>query len=103
MRTDLHGHHTPYCPDSHQEGDLRSCYVLDETGGRVLIQHAELDGNRCYIEIRTDDRSALYAMPESIIQFAPQGYSARLLEGATNAIEIDGVRVELAEIAAPTF
>ena len=103
MELDLHGRHTPYCPKLHQRGDLRSCYVLDDRGDRALIQHAELDGNRCYFEIRAEGKSAFYAMPDSIVRFAPQGYSARLLEDTTGIVEIDGKQVKLVEIATPSF
>ena len=103
MESEFHGHHTPYCPKSHQKGELRSCYVLDQTGSRVLIQHVELDSSRGYLEIWTKNKSVFYAMPESIVQYAPQGYRAHLLDETTNVIEIDGKEMRLAEIASPTF
>lgn len=82
-------HATPYCPWQHRFSDLSACAVLDERDGRVLLQHADLDSNIYYIEIRQAGDSTTYDMPAEVTQLAPQGYSAKLT-GTPDTILFNG-------------
>ena len=87
---------TRYCPLQHKFSDLASCEVLDERGGRILLQHADLDINVYYIEIiEPDGRHREFELPDSIGQLAPQGYSARLIAGEDHVILLNGRRTTL--------
>ena len=103
MEQKLHGTHTEYCPPSHRTGQLRSCQVLDRSDGRVLIQHAELDGNRVYWEILTPPASQCFKLPPTSTQLAPQGCTAKLIAGKSDAVLLNGTETKLEPIAGPTF
>ena len=77
---------TPHCPIGHKLRDLAVCEVSDERGGVRLLQHAELDINRYYVEIQ-DARGSRYFAPLSGEQAIA---SQTLLVDASRAI----VRVE---------
>ena len=66
--------------------------VLDQEGKRVLVQHADLDTNEYYLEIRDGQLSKTFHLPPSISQLAPQGYSAKFIVGETEAIMLNGER-----------
>ncbi len=89
---------TPYCPWRHEIHDLASCAVLDADGERVLIQHAELDINVYYLEIRHGEDSRYFRMPESITQLAPQGYRAELVPDSDSEILLNGEKHRLEEL-----
>ena len=55
---------TVYCPPSHVSEDTVVCEVLDARSDSVLIQHADLDRNRTYLEIRAGTRSSYFRAPE---------------------------------------
>ena len=103
MSNRFHGHHTDYCPESHRRGEFRSCWVLDAQADHVLIQHADLDGNHYYLEIRCGNSADFFELPSSVARLAPEGYSASLIEGESDSIILDGSRVKLNSIAEPTF
>ena len=85
------GHSTPYCPIGHRIFGASSCAVLDADGRRLLIQHADLDLNVYYLEIREPDGGSRYFdYPISDGQLAPQGFSAALIPGSHSAILVDG-------------
>lgn len=89
------GTHTPYCPWSHKISDTSVCLVLDRKGERILIQHADLDSNKNFLELRDGQSSRIFQMPGFITQSAPQGYSAEIIEGDGGAILINGERQDL--------
>jgi hypothetical protein len=91
----LAGTHTRYCPFSHRISDTAACAVLDSRGGRVLIQHADLDTNENYLELRDEGGSRLYQLPVAVTALAPVGYSAQLIPGGGSLVLIDGERVQL--------
>ncbi len=74
------GQNTEYCPANHYISDLTSCYISYNSDKFVLIQHADLDINNYYFEIINKDisKSSFISMPDSIIQLAPQDFSAKL-------------------------
>lgn len=75
------GRTTTFCPFSHVISDLASCAVLDQSPDRILIQHAELDGNIYYIEMRTGRGSEYFHLPDSVGELAPGGYEMKFTEG----------------------
>ena len=91
----LAGTHTAYCPLSHRLSDTAACAVLDSRDGRVLVQHADLDTNENYLELRDESGSRRYQLPVSVTALAPVGYSARLIPGGGDLVIIDGERLRL--------
>lgn len=92
------GTHTSYCPWSHKLRDTSACLVLDRKGEQILIQHADLDTNEYFFELRQGHRSRTFRMPSFITQLAPQGYSAKIIEGEGDAILINGERYDLKQL-----
>ncbi len=84
--------HTEYCPLSHKLSDTAACFVLDREGGRVLIQHADLDTNEAYLELLDATGSRTFEMPAFLTVWAPTGYTAQLLPGEDGVFLIDGRR-----------
>ena len=60
---------TPLCPLSHKTRDLVWCEISDRRGDWVLIQHAELDLNELYVEVRSRDGSIFYKPPSNATVF----------------------------------
>ena len=90
------GRHTKYCPYSHWLRNTSSCFVLDERENKVLIQHADFDTDaNNYMEIRGGSKSTLFTFPESITEYAPEGYKAVLITGEENTILFNEKRYEL--------
>ena len=96
------GKHTKYCPWSHLMRDTAVCVVLDQHGDTVLIQHAELDINRYYLELRQGESSHFFKLPEGITRLAPSGYSAKLISGDHSAILLNGRFMQL-QATQPSF
>ena len=82
-------HHTRYCPITHKFAAEASCFVLDEFGPRVLIQHANLGRKGGYFELRDGDTSVRFPMPNSLTVLAPTGYHASLIPDRSDAVMID--------------
>lgn len=78
---------TPYC-DRHVRSDLCTCCILDESDGRILVQHSDLDINMYYLEIIEGEMRLEFALPPYIHRLSPQGYVARLIPGEEDLIEI---------------
>lgn len=89
---------TSYCPWSHELSDTASCAVLDETAGRALVQHANLDSNVYYLELVVAGVSRYYALPEAIGQLAPEGYSARIVSDQDELILLNGEEYRLSPL-----
>ncbi len=89
------GTHTQFCPLSHKFSDTAVCVVLDARGEQVLIQHADLDTQENYLELRDESGSRLYQLPASITVLAPGGYSAQLIPGGVDLVIINGERQRL--------
>ena len=82
--------------------DTAVCVVLDQHGDTVLIQHAELDINRYYLELRQGESSHFFKLPEGITMLAPSGYSAKLISGDHSAILLNGRFMQL-QATQPSF
>ncbi len=94
----LAGTHTQFCPLSHKFSDTAVCVVLDARGGQVLIQHADLDTQENYLELRDESGSRLYQLPASITLLAPGGYSAQLIPSGVDLVIINGERQRLVQL-----
>ena len=70
------GRSTKFCPTSHRFNDLSSCYILHTSHESVLIQHANLENSKVYLELVHNGKSLYYSLPKQILQLAPEGYTA---------------------------
>ena len=81
--------HTRFCPITHQFAAGASCFVLDEDGQRFLIQHADLDREIRYFELRDESSSVRFPIPNSLTVLTPMAYRARLIPGRSDAVMLD--------------
>ncbi|HEV2799817.1 MAG TPA: hypothetical protein VGW12_04935 [Pyrinomonadaceae bacterium] len=85
----LIGAHTESCPWGHKLLTTDACVVLDRPGGRVLIQHRDLENiyNRNnYLEVIDRGRSRLFVTPATLLEVTPnvmlgEGYDAIIVNG----------------------
>ncbi|MCH2169610.1 hypothetical protein MK489_02410 [Myxococcota bacterium] len=87
--------HTHHCPVSHQFAAGSACFVLDRSGSRVLVQHANLDTASGYLEIVDGAETDHFGLPQGMETLSPMDYTVRLIPGAKTAVRLDGQRVEL--------
>jgi len=87
--------HTQHCPLIHQFSADAACFVLDRSGSRMLIQHADLDASSGYFEIVEGAESIHFELPQGTETLSPMDYTARLIPGARSAVRLNGQRVEL--------
>ena len=82
--------HTRFCPITHRFAEAATCYVLDEeVGRRVLIQHADYDGEIRYFEIRSEISAVRFPIPDRLTNLSPPGYSAQLIPGRSDIIMLE--------------
>ena len=83
------GTHTEFCPLAHKVAEGAQCVVLDREPARTLVQHANTETGERYLEIASATASRLYEIPVAAKGLAPEGYTAKLLEGETEWVQID--------------
>ncbi len=91
--------HTRFCPISHKFAEGATCYVLDEdVGQRALIQHANLDGDVRYFELRDTSSSVRFPIPDTLRDLSPQGYRGSLVPGRSDIVMLDDVALRFAPL-----
>lgn len=92
---------TPFCPWGHKIRDLAMCEISDRKGSTLLIQHAELDINESYVEIRREDGSSFFQPPEAQTVFIQHGL--RLHGPSSDVFRLANRELVLQKIDGPTF
>jgi len=92
------GTHTKYCPWPHMIADMAVCIVLDRTEEKILIQHADLDTNIYYLEVKKRNSSTLYEFPSFIAKIGSGDYSAKLIPENNEQVLINDSVFQLIEL-----
>jgi len=92
-------HHTRFCPITHKFAAGATCFLLDEeVGQRALIQHADLESEIRYFELRDEKSSVRFPIPDTLTELSPPGYSASLIPGRSDVVMLNDTVLRFAPL-----